>query len=236
MVAALIAACATPYAPYPSSDHKETAERFLEANPYYKALKISGTGAIKGENGWARYNSTLLINRPWKFRVAFYNPVGTAWFMAAANRKNISVIATSAGVRMVIPRRKRNVIRIGKLKLNPDDFVRLVHPGLEKKWLEKGPVGFNSNGIRLARGGAIYDFAFDSQRKIKSVRVRRRGTRPLIVRYQYGENGKIRVLMNDFLRFDLNKIEVVENFPAGTFSISGKAANQGISPIEKPLI
>ncbi len=224
--AALFTACAS-HVKTGSRHQYENIELYLKANPYQRILKMSGTVSIKGERGWATSPAVVVVRRPDDLRLTFFDRLGGSWLLAVANSEEISVIIPSQGVDEFRKRSRKNLIRLGNGKFSPDDFIRFIHPGLEKKWLENRRVRPAGNGITVLGKKGVYDFRFDESGRIKTVKIKSAAAGLLSVAYSYKENG-IEVNMNDFLKFHFTRVKTGGTIPPNFFST--KSVHTGNRP------
>ncbi len=215
----MLSACASQQAGKQTKKPEHSSlERYLQANRYSKAMKISGIVKIKGSKGWSSSSASLLFERPDNFRLTFHNPMGSVWFLAVANAETISLLIPADNVKEIIDRKKKQIIKIGPLKISPEDFLRIIHPGLEKEWVEKGYLGHSKREIQVSSGDAIYRFKLDTSGKIKVASIERKGGSVLIARYQYTENNGVIVVIGDFLKFEMQNLKAVNSLPPALFA------------------
>jgi len=208
----------------------ENIELYLKANPYQRILKMSGTVSIKGEKGWATSPAVVVVRRPDNLRVTFFDRLGGSWLLAVANSEEISVIIPSREIEESRKRSRRNLIRLGSGKFSPDDFIRFIHPGLEKEWLENRRIKHTGKGMTVSGKTGLYDFTFDESGRIKTVKIKSAAGGLLSVAYSYKENG-IEVNMNDLLKFHFTRIKTGGRIPPDFFSI--KSAHTSARPAYK---
>jgi hypothetical protein len=203
--AALFTACAS-HVKTGSRHRYENIELYLKANPYHRVLKMSGTVSIKGEKGWATSPAVVVVRRPDDLRVTFFDRLGGSWLLATANSEEISVIIPSRGIDESRKRRGRNLIRLGNQKFSPNDFIRFIHPGLEREWLENRRIKPGGEGMTVSGKKGLYDFGFDESGKMKTITIKSAAAGLLSVAYSYKENG-IEVTMNGLLKFHFTRIK-----------------------------
>jgi len=224
--AALLTACAS-HVKTGSRHRYENIELYLKANPYHRVLKMSGTVSIKGEKGWATSPAVVVVRRPDDLRVTFFDRLGGSWFLATANSEEVAVIIPSRGINESRKRRGRNLMRLGNQKFSPDDFIRFIHPGLEREWLENRRV--KSGGKRMTVSGkkGLYDFGFDEYGRMKKVTIKSTTAGALSVAYNYEGNG-IEVNMNGLLKFRFTRLKTGGKILPHFFTV--KNAHTGTRP------
>ncbi len=216
VIAILFSACAAMpmRAAGPSDEEKLRLPKIISANPYQQSIRLGGWVEVHTDKGWLRSKASVVLDRPHNLKVMFFDPLGTAWFMATANSQTVFYAAPNDGIRDLLPRKEGHPIKIGGISLNPDDVIMGLHPGMEPKLLEGAKVDFQKNGgLRLHRDSFSQNMEFDSQGRITGSVVLRDGQAPLRLSYVYGDAPAYTVQINGDIRFQFQRVEEMKEIP-----------------------
>ncbi|GMT41874.1 MAG: hypothetical protein IEMM0002_0285 [bacterium] len=222
MAAAVIAAllvcggCATT----PKPDRlavRTMIHEISNANPYHATMKMSGRAEILTDGVWVKSKAALIVSRPDSMRVTLFEPTGTAWFVGIANAQYLGFAVPAENVYKVLRKGKGVNIRIGRLKFQPDDFLRFIQPGLELEWLEKSHVTITQSGLRVVRKYIVYNLELDGRQRLKSVLIKRPDIGPVRYSYEYLESGGYTVEMDGKIRFEITRMVKNAHLPDSLF-------------------
>lgn len=218
ILACFMGGCATT--PQPASPAiREAVREIVAANPYHETLKMVGRTEIKTEKGWIKSKAALLVRRPDSFRLTLFGPAGTAWFIGVGNTRYIGFAIPSENTRKVFQRTKGASVRIGPVKLRPDDFMRFIQPGLSATWLEGSKISVTKKKLRVARRFVVYDLELDGELRLKSAVIKRTARKQVRYSYEYRRDGGYRVDINGKIRFNIDRIASDVSLPDFLFDL-----------------
>ncbi|MDH5541338.1 MAG: hypothetical protein OEY64_00065 [Nitrospinota bacterium] len=197
----------------------------LEKNRYVQSVKMSGSVSLKNMNLPVDSRATILFKRPNSFRVTFFDPIGTAWFLAVSNSEELGLFIPSEGRKEIWPSgSEKGLVKIGPLKISKADFLRFIYPGLEERWLWQGGSAMRGEILWVNFPEAEYKLRFDAEKRLSRVEITREGSADISVSYTYRPDGGLSVELGSLVKFEFEKIEIVEDIPANLFKIPSAAA------------
>ena len=225
-----ISSCATTGSREITPEEISEIDNLIAANRYYPALKLSGNVSIKDfldGVGWAGTAASVAVLRPYSVRASFHSKVGWSWLFVVSNPDEIGLSIPGRGISEVFPRKQdgsSGIIKIGLFEIYGDDFIRLVHPGLDREWVEDGRGRFSRGVLTVTYPGVEYLIRFDGKKRVEVVEIKRENSSKLKVEYSYreGESTSMEgfgVNFNDLLKLDFTQIAQFESISDSIFVI-----------------
>ena len=230
ILSVFISSCATTGAGKITPEEILEIDNLITANRYYPALKLSGNVSIKDfldGVGWAGTAASVAVLRPYSIRASFHSKVGWSWFFVVSNPDEIGLSIPGRGISELFPRKEdgsSGIIKIGLFEINGDDFIRFVHPGLDREWVKGGNGRFSRGVLTVTYPDVEYLIRFDGKKRIEVVEIKRKNSSKLTVKYSYPEGAGTTlegfgVNFNDLLKLDFTQIVESESISDSIFEL-----------------